>query len=197
MQIEGRVGSISAGVGSVNVLTTCTDGSLLVKCVPGRYRPAAIAGTLFSIANQTPIATSQSLDLSWTGLFVLNPKDSGRNIIIHEFGWGADDVDANAAVVGIATTYADDLIPSLTAVPVMHNTGAASAKCGESGMLIAPVLNRVYGTVGKQVKSGSRGVFHIDGSLVLPQGRAVMSYTSKALMARMIFYFLWEEVSVC
>lgn len=197
MQVEGRVGSIAASVGSVNVLTTCTDGSLLVKCVPGRYRPAALAGTLFSIANQAPLATSQGLSPAWMGLFVLNPSDSGRNIIIHEFGWGADKSDTNAAIVGIGTTYADNMVPSLKAVPVMYNTGAASAKCGESGVLIDPLLNRVYGTVGKQIKAGSRGVFHIDGSLILPPNRAIISYTSAALLARMIFYFLWEEVSVC
>ena len=103
---EGKVGRISVAAGSVNPLACHIDGSLYVRPEPGRYFEAAKAGRLFSVANQTDVALSAALTTTWTGLGLCNPAGSGKNFIIHEFGWAMDIVGANDAVIGLM--LADD-----------------------------------------------------------------------------------------
>lgn len=200
MQADGRVGRIDAAAGSMNPLATHTDGSLFVKMVPGRYMEAAIAGRLFSVASQAAVATTAGLATTWTGLGVCNPAGSGKNIVVHEFGWALTVVGPDDGAVGLMTSDDTGFAAALTAKSAMHGKGSSIAYCDDGATIATPVLERVCGTIGMGATSTQiavpQSIYQVDGSIILPPDRSVMTYTTTATTAAGVFFFLWEEVDV-
>lgn len=198
MQADARVGRISAAAGSVNPLAAHTDGSLFTKPVPGRYMEAAIAGRLFSVANQAAVATTAALATTWTGLGVCNPAGSGKNIVIHEFGWALTVIGPAAGAVGLMTSDDTGFAAALTAKAAMHGKGSSIAYCDDGATIATPALERLCGSIGTGATNLVWGIppnlYLVDGSIILPPDRSVMTYTTTACTAAAVFFFLFEEV---
>jgi hypothetical protein len=194
----GKVGEQSLSAGVNGPLRLDVDGGLLARLLAGKYRAAAMAGRLFSVANQAAVATTAALATTWTGLGVCNPDGSGKNLIIHEFGWALTVVGPDDGAVGLMTSDDTGFADSLTAKPAMNGQGASVAYCDAGATIATPILERICGTIGTGATSTQIGVpqsiYQVDGSIILPPGRSVMTYTTTATTAAAIFHFMWEEV---
>ncbi len=93
------------------------------------------------------------------------------------------------------TGFAD----SLTAKSAMSGQGTSIAYCDAGAIIATPILERVCGStmegaISTQVQLAPN-IVEIDGSIILPPGRSVMTYHSIGGTASLIFHFLWEEVT--
>jgi len=199
MQAEARVGQISAAEGTVNPLVSDKFGCLATT--GGRYTEAALAGRLFSVANQAAVAVTAGLATTWTGLGIANIAASTKNLVIHEFGWSTDVVNPAEGVVGLMTSTHIGFAAALTAKSAYAGTGTSVAYCDDGATLTtAPVLERICGSTMEgaisTVPQLNVNLYHVNGSIILAPGRSVMTYHSIGGTASMMFYFLWEEVAI-
>ena len=175
-----------------------SDRRLVVAA--GKYDTAALAGRVFSVANQAAVAVTAALATTWTGLGIANPAGSGKNIIIREFGWATDVVNPAESAVGLMTTTSSGMADNLTARSAFFGTGTSIAYCDDGATIATPVLERVCGStmegaITTQVQL-TPAIVPIDGSIILAPGRSVLTYHSIGGTASLIFHFVWEEVSV-
>ncbi len=174
---------------------------LIILAQGGALQTATIAGRMFSVANQTAVATSTAFPTtSWAGLGVANPAGSGKNLVFHEFGWGIEVVSSQAGAIGLMTSDTTGFASQIVAIRnCLDGSSIASVAWTEDGATVAtPILRRVYGDLGTAATTTvtTRGAHVVDlaGSLVLPPGRSVLTYTTIAATAAFLFHFVWEEV---
>jgi len=176
------------------------DPTGAIAIASGKYTEAAIAGRLFSCANQAAVATTAALATTWTGLGICNPTGSGKNLIIHEFGWAMSVVGSDDGVIGLMSSDTTGFAAALTAKCAKNGAGASVAYCDDGATIATPVLERVCGTIGTGATSTQvavpQSIYNVEGSIILPPGRSVMTYTTTATTAGAVFFFLWEEVDV-
>ena len=173
------------------------DGILLVR---SGLEDAALEGRLFGVANQEAVATTAALAGTWTGLAVSNPTTSGKNMILHEFGFSQTVAASADGAVGLLTCT---IAAPTSAVTIQNQKlgGAASSMLADDGAtIVGGVLQRVFGPIGTLAVTGygtgPQFVYQAKGSLVIPPGYTIGTYTTKATSASLIFYFVWEEVDV-
>lgn len=164
----------------------------------GKYQRAAEEGRLFSVANQAAVAVTANLATTWTGLGVCNPAGSGKNFIMHEFGWSTDVVNPAEGVVGLMTADDTGMVAALTARCCFYGAGTSVAYCDDGATIGTPVLERVCGStmegaISTQVQVGP-AIIDLKGSIILPPDRSVLTYHSIGGTASLIFHFVWEEV---
>lgn len=193
MQVDARYRSSSSPVS----LETDDNKNLFVTVSGAKYAAAAKAGRLWSVANQAKVAVTAGLATTWTGLGVANPTGSGKNLIMLEFGWSTDIVNPAEGVVGLMTATDTGFAAALTAKAGMNGQGSSVAYCDDGATISTPILERVCGStmegaITTQVQTGIN-IYKIDGSIVLPPGRSVLTYHSIGGTASLIFYFLWEQ----
>lgn len=127
-----------------------------------------------------------------------NPAGSGKNIIIHEFGWSALVAVQAEVAIGLMTSDDTGMVAALTAKAAMHGKGSSIAYCDDGATIATPVLERLCGSAPDEtrdtVSDTAPCIYHVDGSIILPPDRSVLSYTSLAGTAALAFFFLWEEV---
>jgi len=174
---------------------------LITLAQGGALQTAATAGRMFSVANQAAVATTAGLATTWTGLGLANPAASGKNIVLHEFGWALTVVGPDEGCVGLMTADTTGMADSLTSQNCNDGTSTASVMYADAGATIGtPILRRVYGTYGTGAITTAMlyapTVVNINGSLIIPPGRSVLTYTTTATTASLIFHFMWEEVPV-
>ena len=166
----------------------------------GALQTAAVDGRMFSVANQAAVATTAALATTWTGLGVANPAGSGKNLVVHEFGWALSVAGAKAGAVGLMTAATTGFASQIVTIRnCLDGDSTASIAYTEDGCTIAtPVLRRVYGDYGTVATTAvsTRGahIVDLDGSLIIPPGRSVLTYTTLDTTAAFVFHFVWEEV---
>jgi len=199
MLLQAKVGRLEVSIGTKHDLASHTDGSLFVRPVPDKYLEAALAGRLFSVANQAAVATTAALATGWTGLGICNPTGSGKTLVLHEFGVAWSLTGSTAGIVGLMTSDTTGFASTLTAKCAMNGKGASIALCDDGATIATPILERVlgeYGTGATNLYSSiPPNIYEINGSIVLPAGRSVMTYTSLATTAAALFHFMWEEIN--
>jgi hypothetical protein len=179
------------------------SNQLIVLAQGGGLERACIEGRLFSVANQAKVATTAAFATTWTGLGISNPSGSGKNLILHEFGAELQIASDAAGVVGLMTSDTTGFAAALTIRNCLDGTEAANASIAyaDDGATIAtPVLRRVCGTYGTAAITAMQllgpQIYKINGALVIPPGRSVMTYTTTATTAAFVFHFVWEEKTV-
>ena len=193
-----KVGAIKAAAGTVNPLRSTTDGALAVANAGGKYAEAAIAGRLFSAANQTPVATSTTLNTTFTGLALANPTGSGKLLVVHEFGWGLDQAAAGDAVLALGiTTYSSEYASAITPRCARYAYATSVAIVDNGATIVAPVLVKIIGSIGTNATTAltNPGLIDLGGSIVLSPGYVLVTDTTLATGATSIqFHFMWEEL---
>ena len=200
MKAEGRVGTIAATSGSLNTLRTARDGSLVVQVGGGKYIEAARAGRLFSAANQAAVNTTITLNTNWEGLCVGNPTGSGKNLVMLEFGWAMSIVGASDGTVGLAIAANTTIGQVITPKAAMNGAGTSIAYVdNDVDPTGTQTLIRVCGTAGTGATTTQiavpQSIYDIGGSIILPPGRAILTYTTTAIAVGAVFYFMWEEIN--
>jgi hypothetical protein len=176
----------------------CDDeGSIIVK---GTLADAAIEGRLFSIANQAAVNTTAALNTTWTGLGVGNPATSGKNYVFHEFAWTIEDNDDDSGAIGLMIATVGDMAQALTPRCARYGYKTTVALVDDAATPGTPILVRVCGSWYQGANTVTNAVgpqtYNINGSIIIPPGYALLSYTGVASTGKLIFHFLWEEVEV-
>jgi hypothetical protein len=204
MEVQGTVGLTSQTSGTRVSLRQDTDGSLFVKRVSPGLAEAALAGRLFHAATQTDVVTVIDLTKTWTGYAVGNPATSGKNYIIHEFGYAvsavyADETDLCLGVGSIAGLDADD-----TPQPCLVGGGSTSQAYVSTGAELTTALVKAMFITSLDdiaVELGYNAppqVVDVGGRIVLAPGYMVGTVTTVAIATGTVanFHFVWEEVDV-
>ena len=196
--MQGKVGVQTLSTGSHGPIRLDVDAALIARLSAGKYRDAANAGRLFSVANQAAVATTAALATTWTGLGVCNPTGSAKDLIIHEFGWAMSVVGSDDGIVGLMSSDDTGFAAALTAKCAKNGAGTSIAYCDDGATIATPILERVCGTIGTGATttqiSVPQSIYQVDGSIILPAGRSIMTYTTTATTAGAVFFFMWEEV---
>jgi len=190
-------GQTTAGVGRPPLIDA--DRKLVVVNGGGKYADAALNGRLFYCANQTPVNTSTTLNTTFVGLGICNPTGSGKNIVVHEFGYALDQAAAGALVLALATTTDSGWAADLT-VRCTRNAYATSIAYASDGSItiVAPVIVKIIASFGDSATTtwpNLSGLVDLGGSIILAPGRSLVTDTTIATGATSIqFSFMWEEI---
>ena len=208
MNIEGRVGAISAEEGTENPLTTTKEGSLYVNQSSGKYTEAVRVGRVFVAANQAAVALTAAMATTYTGLVLFNPATSLKNLVLLQFGYALTVALPTAAtVIGlmtgtVVTAATMDAATAITPRNRLVGSANTSSAIVDNGCTLngTPVLEQVFSQVGTLATTGSQvnppNVIDIDGSLILKPGSYVAAYSFAANTACALFSFMWEEIDV-
>ena len=176
------------------------QGDAIVSELHGRYYEQTYRGNMFSVSTQgTSVTTTAALATTFTGLAISNPAGSGVNLVLNKF-------TATQFAVGVAGTIGimggvGVLTASLTPQSRVIGGGQVSkALASASATISTPVLICTVGSVGSLATTGygveAGIVFDAEGSIIVPPGSFIASYTSTAQTTAFQFSFAWEEVAV-
>lgn len=176
------------------------QGDQIVSELHGRYYEQTYRGNMFSISTQgTNVTTTAALATTFTGLAISNPVGTGVNLVLNKF-------TATQFAVGVAATVgimggAGVLTASLTPQSRVIGGGQVSkALASASATISTPVLIVAIGSVGSLATTGygtqAGLVFDAEGSIIVPPGSFIASYTSTAQTSAWQFSFTWEEVPI-
>lgn len=204
MLIQNQVGPI-ATTSSIAAGTQVTNragnmGEAIFSELHGKYYEQTYRRGMFVIANQAVVTTSAALTTTWTGLLIGNPTTSTVNLVLQSFCCAQVAVGA-AAAVGLMTGTGATVTASLTPRN-RYVGGAAASALSNAGQTLpgTPVLEQVFGSVGSLATTGyalQNGLYiDLAGSMILPPGAFVATYTTVATTSSLIFGFCWEEVPI-
>lgn len=174
------------------------QGGGLVTELHARYYQQTVRGLTFSVNTQgTAITTTAALATTFTGLAVGNPVSSVVNLVFTKFS-------ATQFAVGAASTIGimggvGSITASLAPQSRKLGSGLVSAATATAGQTIStPLLITTFGSVGS-VATGSYGLepgifVDLEGSLVVPPGSFIATYTSIVTTSALNFGFTWVEV---
>lgn len=207
MLAELRVGPIVASDGTIQPGRTSRDGSFVSINSGGDYEELAYRGLLFQGANQGPGGTTTTIGLAttYTGLCVNNPANSGKNLVMYNFGCSVVGAPAALSTIGLLAGYAvggvtvhtTPLVPLNMLVNQTIATGVAKvdAACtlvGTPFLLMPFATIPITGATAQVVNPAVSGVFvELKGNIILPPGAFVALYTSTVLTV--IGGFIWAE----
>ena len=175
-------------------------GETLVNELHGRYYTPTYRGSMFSVCTQgTGVTTTAALATTFTGLAVGNPAGSNVNMVLNKFGCAQFAVGA-AATIGIMGGVGS-ITASLTPQSRILGASYTSRMTATAGQTIStPVLVASFGSVGSLATTGygiEAGIYvDLEGSLIVPPGSFIASYTSIVTTSALQFSFAWEEVPV-
>jgi len=189
-------GKTRSGIG---LPALCDDAGILLSApAGGALADAAIQGRLFSVANQAAVNTTAALATTWTGLGVGNPSTSGKNYVFHEFAWTIEEADDDSGAVGLMIATVGDMAQAVTPRCARYGYATTVALTDDGATPGTPILVRLCGSFYQAANSVVNTVgphtYRIDGSIVIPPGYALLSYTGVATTGKLLFHYLWEEL---
>lgn len=207
MQIEGRVGVISADEGSVNPLVTNPLGALIVSQGSGKYTDAVLAGRVYVACNQAAVAVTAAMATTYTGLCLFNPASSTKNLVLLACSYATTVATPTATVIGLMTgtvVTAATMTAAASITPRNRLVGTANSSVAivDDGCTLngTPVLEQVFGSAWTEATTaGSTGPVtqvDLDGSMIIKPSSYVAFYSFAANTAAFVFSFMWEEVDV-
>ena len=170
---------------------------------------AAINGRLFHTCSQAASDVSTTLDEdTHTGLLLGNPKNSGKYLVMHEFGWGvsARITDDKEGVIGLATGGIGNM--AKVAAPVIYpsligGTASSIAYADQAGVVtgtltMAKIVSEADATAATVQSYGTTvaHVINLKGSLVISPGYLIGTDFTLATGAVLWFHFQWEEIDI-
>ena len=196
----GKVGAQTLSSGSAGPVRLDSSGCLMAQAYGGKYAEAALAGRLFHSANINMVTTSTTLNTTFVGLGLCNPAGSGKNVIVHEFGYAFIAASAAGLILALAVTDDTGFAQDANAPIICGKYGAATSVCytDEGATITAPTIIKIITQRADNATTTFVEVPHVvdlGGSIVLPPGYAVVTDTTTAAGASTAqFSFMWEEV---
>jgi hypothetical protein len=182
---------------TVQVARGGQQGEQIVTELHGRYYEQTVRGNMFSVETQgTSVTTTAALATTFTGLAVGNPAGSGVNLVLNKFTAAQLAVGA-AGQIGIMGG-AGSITASLTPQSRLIGSGLVSKATATAGQTIStPVLIGTFGQVGSLATTGyglTPGIYvDMEGSIIVPPGSFIASYTAVVTTSALQFSFCWEE----
>lgn len=208
MIIQGQVGqptTTSIPAGTTPPVRQGQLGDLVVSELHGRYYETTYRRNMFTATLTAGTTTSAGLSTTQTGFLLLNPNNSPVNLVINKVGYAFIVAFTAGAAIGLQTgNQSTALLSGLTTTNTsVRSNYAGSAIVGNAltysaATTTGPVLQQIFGagltgaiTTIPQVYS----YFDLEGSLIIPPGAWVASYTSTASGASgMLMSIQYEEV---
>ena len=207
MIIQGQVGQPTISTLSAGTTPPVRQGQLgdvIVSELHGRYYETAYRRNMYTATLTAGTTTSAALSTTFTGLLLLNPNNSQVNIVVNKVGFSFLVAFTAAAAIGLQTgNQSTALLSGLTTTntsvrPNFVGAGTGTALTYSAATTTGPVLQQLFGagltgaiTTTPQVFS----YFDLEGSLILPPGAWVGSYTSTASGASgMLMTIQYEEI---
>ena len=172
-------------------------GEVILTGNYGDMYEVAQRGRLYSACNQAVVSTTAGLATTFTGLAIANPSGSGVNLVMRTFHC-AQVAAGVAGAIGVMT--GSGAAAGALTVRNAKAGGPASVTTASAGATIAtPVLERVVGTLGS-VATTAYGLqeaiaFDLQGSIIVPPGFYIATYTTAATTNALVFAFVWEELA--
>jgi hypothetical protein len=208
MIIQGQVGSITSPIapGSNPPIRQGQLGDVIVSELHGRYYETAYRRNMFTATLTAGTTTSAASTTTFTGLALYNPTYSTVNLVINKVGMSFIVAFAAGSAFGLQTGISQTPIATF----VTTNASVAGQYVGQpAGQAVAyssatltatPVVRTIFG-------SGLTGAitttpfitnfFDMEGSIIVPPGGFVATYTSTASGASGTFAsFQYEEVPI-
>ena len=184
--------------GIARALTTDKLGVVSTRNV---LADAAMEGRLFSAANQTNVTTTAKMATTWTGLGIYNPAASGKDLVFHEFGWHQEIVFNTEGGIGVFAATSTDAAVGVAVQGGKFKRIGSVAIAEEACTIAGPVLLRVglgSSMEGAITTAPSLGmnIYNIDGSIIIPPGYGLWSYTFAICTSSILFHYVWEEIDV-
>jgi hypothetical protein len=161
-------------------------------------------GNVFHAASQS-VATLSALSTTATGLILVNPFGSGKNLAVMTITWAFSTAPAGASVVGVAMSPAQSSTAvTLTAQLTVQNAilaGTAGASgvgkaCSSATTVGTPVwVRQMGGPVAASQISPPYIRDDVNGELILPPGTSIqLGYTTTAALG--FGSITWMEYAV-
>src|SRR5574343_383040 len=83
----GKMGVQTLTDGTSGPLRLNAEGALVVEIQGAKYAEDCRRGRLFSVCNQTAVALTAALATAYTGLVIMNPAGSGKNVELLGMGY--------------------------------------------------------------------------------------------------------------
>ena len=207
MIVNAVVAATRQAAGTQAQLRAGQDSDLIVSTFQAQYAEAVRLGKVFSVANQTGIATTVGLATTYTGLALCNPLGSGVNLVLLKVAAAFPVAVAAGVVVGVMVGYsAGTNVTHTAAIAPRSNlvgTGAAGLALADTSCTFptAPTLQKVIGTIGTAAITAMSIEPAIsedfEGSIILPPGAYAAFYTSTVSGALgFVGSFKWMEIAV-
>ncbi len=199
--IQGVVGVQNNADGNTPITQQFDQqGAGLVTELNPRYYQYTVRGISYSVNTQgTAITTTAALATTWTGLGISNPAGSGVNLVLTKFTATQFAVGA-AATIGIlggVGVLAASLTPQNR---VIGGATQSKANASAGATISTPLLITTFGSVGSVATTGyglEPGIYvDLEGSIIVPQGSIIGTYTSIVTTSALNFGFTWIEVPV-
>lgn len=176
------------------------QGALMVSGLHGKYTEQALRGNMFMVSNQAAVATTAALATTWTGLGVANPTGSGYNMALIEFGGSLSVAGSDDGSMGLMQCTNSGFAAAVAIKNCKLGGRVSSMLADDGATIVGPYLMGApfaYGT-GATNLVNQTGTFawKLDGSIIVPPGYGIASYTTTATTAAFIFYFIWEEIPI-
>jgi len=172
----------------------------MVADVRPRYAQQTVSGNGYYVTNQTPVSTTAALATTFTGLAIGNPTGSGFNLLLTKVlvSQAAAGVAGAVGIMGGTGSITASITPSPRLLGVASPVAQAHATAGQT--ISTPVLIATLGSLGS-VATTAYGLndglmMDFEGSIVVPPGAFIASYTTAATTTALIFTFFWEEVPI-
>lgn len=196
----GKYGIQALADGGSGPVRLDKTGKLVTASSGGKYAELALNGKLFYAANQTPVNTSTTLNTTFTGLGIANPSDSGKLLVVHEFGFALVKAGAAGDVLALATTTSSGFAAAITPQCCRYGYGSSVAIVDDGATIIAPVIIKIVAALGNAATTtwpNLPAVVNLEGSIIIAPGRALVTDTTVATGATSIqFSFMWEEINI-
>jgi hypothetical protein len=191
----------SSGDGSKIVARGGRQGDAIVSELHGRYYEQTYRGNMFGITGGLTTTTAAGA-ATFTGLIVVNPSGSGYNLAINKVTvlQGA----ALTAETDIGIMYGANVAATTPLTTIFNRLGGgrSSVAVASAGLTLTAAMTAFIVFAG----SGSGAItvpglmpvvgIDFEGSLIIPPGFSVASYTSRVTTTALMFMFQWEEVPI-
>lgn len=212
MLIQGQVGQpsqTSIASGANPTLRQGQLGDAIVSELHGRYYETTYRRNMYTATLTAGTTTSAALSTTFTGLLLLNPLNSPVNFVINKVGFSFIVAFTAAAAIGlqagnVTTAALSGLTTTNTSIRANYlgmPAGSSQGLTYSAATTTAPWLQTIVGSALTGAITTVPQVpgffFDMEGSLVVPPGSWVATYTSTASGASgTLATIQYEEVPV-
>src|SRR5574343_743872 len=110
----GKMGVQTLTDGTSGPLRLNAEGALVVEIQGAKYAEDCRRGRLFSVCNQTAVALTAALATAYTGLVIMNPAGSGKNVELLGMGYATTVATPTATALGLMSGTMTAVTSTLT-----------------------------------------------------------------------------------
>jgi len=209
MLIQGQVGPSSqqsVQPGATPAVRLGQQGDLIASEYHGRYYETTYRKQMFTGVSTSATTTTVGTATTFTGLVLYNPLNSTVNLVLNKVGMAFIVAFPAAATVGLMTGQSFTPISTFST----SNTSTRSQFVGAPqgyGVVYASATLQGVPQIATVLQSGYTGAitttpettnfWDMEGSIILPPGAYVASYTSTVSGTNAFWgSFQWEEIPV-